>query len=69
MSDFKVGDTVALNSGGHVMTVTSIDGESVTCAWSIRDDIKSKSFPTVALTKADKPMTLEELVSDSYQPR
>lgn len=68
MSDFKVGDTVALKSGGHVMTVTSIDGESVTCAWSLKDDVKSKSFPAAALEKGERAKTLEELLSDSDQP-
>jgi hypothetical protein len=32
----KVGDTVSLNSGGHLMTVVSIDEGSVACDWSVR---------------------------------
>ena len=50
---FKVGDTVTLKSGGHLMTVASIDEGSVTCDWSLRGDIKSKSFPAAELQKAD----------------
>jgi uncharacterized protein YodC (DUF2158 family) len=50
---FKVGDTVTLKSGGHLMTVASVDEGSVTCDWSLRGDIKSKSFPAAELQKAD----------------
>jgi len=50
---FKVGDTVSLNSGGDLMTVVSMDQDSVTCAWFVRGDVKSKSFPTKALKKSD----------------
>ncbi|KJC51718.1 hypothetical protein UP09_02185 [Bradyrhizobium sp. LTSP885] len=61
---FEIGDTVTLTSGGHLMTVISIDPEDVvTCAWSVREDIKSKGFPGAALIKADKPQTLEELLA------
>jgi uncharacterized protein YodC (DUF2158 family) len=62
---FKIGDTVTLTSSGHLMTVISIDREDViTCAWSVKEDIKSKGFPSAALIKADKPQTLEELLAD-----
>jgi uncharacterized protein YodC (DUF2158 family) len=49
---FKVGDTVKLNSDGHLMTVVSVAEDSITCDWSVRGDVKSKSFPAVALKKA-----------------
>jgi uncharacterized protein YodC (DUF2158 family) len=52
---FKVGDTVRLKSGGHLMTVASMDENSVTCDWSVRSDIRSKSFPAAELEKADTP--------------
>jgi uncharacterized protein YodC (DUF2158 family) len=62
---FEIGDTVTLASGGHLMTVISIDPEDViTCAWSVRGDVKSKGFPLAALIKGDKPQTLEELLAD-----
>lgn len=62
---FEIGDTVTLTSGGHLMTVISIDPEDViTCTWSVRGDVKSKGFPVAALIKADKPQTLEELLAD-----
>jgi uncharacterized protein YodC (DUF2158 family) len=52
----KVGDTVTLKSGGHVMTVASIGDEgSVTCDWSVKDDVKSKSFSAAELQQADLP--------------
>jgi uncharacterized protein YodC (DUF2158 family) len=55
---------VALKSGGHAMTVISIDQDVITCAWSVKDDVKSKSFPHAALTKAERPLTLEEILKD-----
>jgi uncharacterized protein YodC (DUF2158 family) len=62
---FKIGDTVTLTSGGHLMTVISVDSEDViTCAWSVKEDLKSKGFPRAALIKADKPKTLEEYLAD-----
>jgi uncharacterized protein YodC (DUF2158 family) len=52
----RVGDTVTLRSGGHLMTVAAIDDEgSVTCDWSVRGDVKSKSFPAAELQKASLP--------------
>jgi uncharacterized protein YodC (DUF2158 family) len=68
----KVGDTVSLNSGGHLMTVASIDDGAVTCNWSVRGDVKSKSFPAAALNKADQPLppiTLEALLLRAEQLR
>lgn len=65
---FKIGDTVTLCSGGHLMTVISIEPDDViTCAWSVKEDVKSKPFPSAALIKATKPQTLEELLADSYR--
>lgn len=49
---FKVGDTVKLKSDGHLMTVVSVAEDSITCDWSVRGDVKSKSFPVTALKKA-----------------
>jgi uncharacterized protein YodC (DUF2158 family) len=62
-STFKAGETVKLNSGGPLMTILSIDRNGVKCAWSVKDDIKEKSFPSVALTKADRPEVLQKLLS------
>lgn len=54
--EFEIGNTVMLNSGGHPMTVMSIDPKGVaTCAWSVKDDIKTRDFPCAALTRASKP--------------
>jgi uncharacterized protein YodC (DUF2158 family) len=58
----NVGDTVSLNSGGHIMTVASIDEGSVTCDWSVRGDGKSKSFPVAELKKAEPPFSLEDVL-------
>jgi uncharacterized protein YodC (DUF2158 family) len=67
--EIKVGDTVSLNSGGHAMTIVSIDDNCVTCDWSVKGDVKSKSFPVAALKKADPPATLEQLISASYEQK
>jgi hypothetical protein len=48
---FEIGDTVSLNSGGHLMTIISIDDDLACCAWSVKGDVKSKSFPIKALKK------------------
>jgi uncharacterized protein YodC (DUF2158 family) len=64
---FKIGDTVTLKSAGHLMTIVSIERKCVTCAWSVKGDIKSNSFPADALIKADKPVTLEQLVLASQK--
>ena len=51
----KVGDTVTLKSDGHLMTVASIDEGSVTCDWSVRGDVRSKSFLAAELQKRTNP--------------
>ena len=69
---FKIGDTVTLKSGGHLMTIASINGELVTCDWSVRGDIKSKSLSSAQLLKADlpqKPLSLEEIVTAMHSKR
>jgi uncharacterized protein YodC (DUF2158 family) len=64
---FKVGDVVRLKSGGHLMTVASIDEGSVACDWSVRGDIKSKSFPPAELEEADPPISLEQMVLRAHE--
>ena len=49
----KVGDTVCFKSGGHLMTVISKDAGAVTCAWSVKNDAKEKSYPVECLKKTD----------------
>jgi uncharacterized protein YodC (DUF2158 family) len=48
---FAPGDVVTLKSGGHSMTVVSIDDEDIDCLW-IGDDgeLFRQSIPAVALT-------------------
>ena len=41
---FKVGDTVKLNSDGHLMTVVSVAEDSITFDWSVRGDINQSRF-------------------------
>ncbi len=67
MGEFKAGEVVKLNSDGPLMTVLSIDGDEVKCAWAVKGDIKEKSFPAAALTKAVRPAVLEKLISSIKQ--
>jgi uncharacterized protein YodC (DUF2158 family) len=48
---FAPGDVVTLKSGGHSMTVVSIDEEDIDCLW-VGDDgeLFRQSIPAVALT-------------------
>ncbi len=48
---FAPGDVVTLKSGGHSMTVVSIDEEDVDCLW-VGDDgeLFRQSIPAIALT-------------------
>ena len=64
---FKIGDTVTLKSGGHLMAVLAVGRDGVTCAWSVKGDLKTRTTPAAALVKAAKPATLEQLVLASYK--
>lgn len=65
---FEIGDLLTLKSGGHLMTAVSISHkDGILCAWSVKGDIKLKSFPSPALVKAKEPLTLAELVNESYK--
>ena len=46
---FKVGDVVQLKSGSPPLTVSSIEGDWVTCTWFSGADVKRESFETAAL--------------------
>ncbi len=48
---FAPGDVVTLKSGGHSMTVVSVDDEDIDCLW-IGDDgeLFRQSIPAVALS-------------------
>jgi uncharacterized protein YodC (DUF2158 family) len=57
---FKPGDTVRLNSGGPVMTVTAVEGDWVVCDWFDGSTKREHKFVTAALTadnsfEAQKP--------------
>jgi uncharacterized protein YodC (DUF2158 family) len=48
---FAPGDIVALKSGGHTMTVVSIDADEVDCLWlSDTGELFRQLIPAVALT-------------------
>ena len=48
---FAPGDVVTLKSGGHSMTVVSVDEEEIDCLW-VSDDgqLYRQSIPAIALT-------------------
>jgi len=52
---FEPGDVVILKSGGHSMTVVSVDEEDIDCLW-VGDDgqMFRQSIPAVALAVVDE---------------
>jgi uncharacterized protein YodC (DUF2158 family) len=50
---FKAGDVVQLKSGGPLMTVSEVDGNSVHCRWFSANEEKASSFPSELLKPAD----------------
>ena len=46
---FAVGSRVQLNSGGPKMTVESVDGNRVKCAWFYENEIKRDTFDAAML--------------------
>jgi len=51
---FEPGDVVMLKSGGHSMTVVSIDEEDIDCLWVSDDgELFRQSIPAVALALVD----------------
>jgi uncharacterized protein YodC (DUF2158 family) len=48
---FAPGDIVALKSGGHSMTIVSIDADDVDCLWlGDTGELFRQSIPAIALT-------------------
>jgi uncharacterized protein YodC (DUF2158 family) len=41
---FKVGDTVQLKSGGEMMTIEEVDGDSANCVWFVNQKLKEVLF-------------------------
>jgi uncharacterized protein YodC (DUF2158 family) len=58
MEEITVGAVVRLRSGGPEMTVTSIEPKACDCAWFIKGEVRTTSFPPEALEAAPKkPLT------------
>ncbi len=51
MSNFKIGDIVALTAGSMRMAVETIDGDTVSTIWCHEGQIGRDSFNTVLLKK------------------
>ncbi|MBL8649505.1 MAG: DUF2158 domain-containing protein [Sphingopyxis sp.] len=51
--DFKAGDIVQLKSGGPVMTVAHVSGDSVLCIWIEKNKTFREPFPPVVLEKRE----------------
>jgi len=52
MSDFKIGDTVRLKSGGPLMTVDKVSDKGISCTWFKDKELEYAAF-TPATLKAD----------------
>jgi uncharacterized protein YodC (DUF2158 family) len=50
---FKTGDVVQLKSGGPLMTVSEMDGNTVHCRWMNGSEEKSSSYPSEMLKPAN----------------
>ncbi len=50
ISEIKIGDIVQLNSGGPLMTVESIEGDSCDCCWMNENgDGRERRWKTIVL--------------------
>jgi uncharacterized protein YodC (DUF2158 family) len=57
--NFKVGETVKLNSGGPLMTVDSINGEDIYCEWfDDKGQHQGRTFKAHTLTRDDGGPTI-----------
>lgn len=61
---FEAGDEVRLKSGGPPMTVESVAGAKVNCAWFVDREAKRDSFEEAML----KPFTRAAISSSSRSP-
>jgi uncharacterized protein YodC (DUF2158 family) len=52
-ASFKPGDTVRLKSGGPVMTVTAVDGDTILCDWFDGTKKSEAKFLAAALASDD----------------
>jgi uncharacterized protein YodC (DUF2158 family) len=51
MAALNPGDRVRLRSGGHLMTVHTINGQNIDCQWfTPAGDLSSATFPIYMLT-------------------
>jgi uncharacterized protein YodC (DUF2158 family) len=62
---FAPGDIVTLKSGGHSMTVVSIDADEVDCLWlGDTGELFRQLIPAVALTMLEQSEADEETADD-----
>jgi uncharacterized protein YodC (DUF2158 family) len=53
-TDFVPGETVRLKSGGLIMTIEKVEGETVTCVWTLKGKVMREIFVATALQKATR---------------
>ncbi len=53
MNGLKVGNLVRLKSGGPLLTVTAVDGDTVTCQWFDDKKLGVATFPKDTLVLED----------------
>ena len=62
---FAPGDIVTLKSGGHSMTVVSIDADEVDCLWlGDTGELFRQLIPTIALTMIESESEAQEHAED-----
>ncbi|AXK84206.1 DUF2158 domain-containing protein [Pseudolabrys taiwanensis] len=62
---FEAGEVVVLKSGGHAMTVISVDADQAQCIWTGEDgDLFRETIPTVALESAQEIDAEDEAEDD-----
>lgn len=59
------GVVATLASGGVRMTVTSVDGDNVTCTWFAGTTLRSHDFPICALCRLDDVSRIERVVIET----
>ena len=64
---FAPGDVVTLKSGGHAMTIVSVDDEDIDCLWvSDGGALFRQTIPAIALTTLE-PAEIDESDEDGHQ--
>jgi uncharacterized protein YodC (DUF2158 family) len=64
MPSFTVGMKVRLNSGGPLMTVQEIDGNSIVCVWFDKTTLRQAKFLADMIETTNLEQLLERLAQE-----